>query len=470
MLMSNPTIKQIHDDLVAKKYTCTELVQERILLAKKNEHNATVRVFEDEALEKARFVDDKIARGEEIGLLEGIPFGAKDTFLVEGSIATGAAQILEEYISPYTSTAVQRLLDAGAIIIVKENCDAFGHGSSTENTMFGPAKNAIDQTLVAGGSSGGSAVNVASGVTVFSLAEDTGGSIRQPAGYNQVYWHKVSYGMVSRYGCMAYASSLDTIWPIANSPEDLQFILDVIAGKDEHDLTTLLFEPKKLSSSDSLKGIKVWYYKTFFETEALDKDIKTSFTQLFDQLKAQGAELIELPFFDDKLLVSTYYTIAMAETSSNLSRIDGIKYGHRVENHDLLSLYLSARGAGFSDETQRRIVVGNQVLSQWFLDKYYQKALIARNKLTDKFTDDFNKVDIILSPVTPNKVPKIGEVMEDSVTMYMSDLYTVGFSLGKLPTLTIPAGMPTGLQITWPYGSDMDLLSLGKIIQNTVNN
>lgn len=464
--MKNLTIQQIHDDLVAGKYSCEQLVTERLALAKENALNASVLVFEKEALEQAKLVDQKLQAKQEIGLLEWIPFGVKDTFLVEWTVATGAAQILENYISPYTATAVQRLLDAGAILIVKENCDAFGHGSSTENTMHGSTKNAIDQTLVAGGSSGGSAANVAAWVTVFSLGEDTGGSIRQPAGYNKVYGHKVSYGMVSRYGCMAYASSLDTIWPIANSPEDLQTILDTIAGKDAHDLATLIYESQPIKA---LKNLKVWYYKTFFDTPAIDPEIKQAFMDIFAKLKDQGVELIELPFFDDKLLVATYYTLAMAETSSNLSRIDGIKYGHRVDEHDLVSLYLDSRWAWFSDETKRRIVVGNQVLSQGFLDKYYQKALVARNQLIQKFANDFTKVDIIISPVTPNKVPKIGAVMDDALMMYMSDVYTVGFSLGKLPTLTIPGGLPTGMQITGAYWTDTDLLEVGKKIEKLIH-
>ncbi len=467
--MTHLTIQQIHDDLIARKYTCESLVAERISFAEKNELNANVRIFKEQALEQAREVDQKLQRKEEIGLLEGIPFGAKDTFLVEGTVATGAAQILEDYISPYTATAIERLQEAGAILIVKENCDAFWHGSSTENTMHGATKNAVDQTLVAGGSSGGSAANVAAGVTVFSLGEDTGGSIRQPAGYNKVYWHKVSYGMVSRYGCMAYASSLDTIGPIANSPEDLEVILQTIAGKDSHDLATLAYEEKRISAATEKKSLKIWYYKSFFESKALDADIKQAFTTMFDLLRQKWAELVELPFFDDELLVATYYTITMAETSSNLSRIDGIKYGHRVEWNDLVSLYLESRGKWFSSETQRRIVVGNQVLSQGFLDKYYQKALIARNQLIQKFTEDFAKVDIIISPVTPNKVPKIGQVMDDPVTMYMSDVYTVGFSLGKLPTLTIPWNLPTGMQITGDYGTDMDLIQIGKRIEEMMN-
>lgn len=475
--MNTSLIRTIHQDLVNKKYTCIELITRRIALAKENKQNANVLVLEESALEKAAQVDIKIARGEEIGLLEWIPFGAKDTFLVEGTVATGAAQILQSYVSPYTATSVQKLLDAGAILLVKENCDAFGHGSSTENTMHGPTKNALDEWLVAGGSSGGSAVNVAADVTVFSLGEDTGWSIRQPAWYNQVYGHKVSYGMVSRYGCMAYASSLDTIWPIARSLEDIDIVLHTIAGVDTHDMTTSMYEEKQVflssvSQWDTEKllsrkntPIKVGYYTSFFDTPALDPTIKAAVQKLFDTLTNKWIQVVPLSFFDDKLLVSTYYTIAMAETSSNLSRIDGIKYGQRVEDKDLLGLYMASRDEGFPAETKRRIVVWNQVLSQGFLDKYYQKALLARKQLSEKFTEDFTQVDFIISPVTPNIVPAIWQVTNDPLTMYMSDLYTVGFSLWQLPTVTLPGKTPTWIQITGSYGTDYEVIRMGQLIE-----
>ena len=398
----------------------------------------------------AKKVDAKINNGEEIGVLEGIPFGVKDVYLLQGTYSSASSDFLKEYKSPYTATAIQKLLDAGAIPIVKENCDSFGHGSSSENTVFGAVKNALDESKVAGGSSGGSAVNVAKDYTVFSIGGDTGGSIRQPAGYNKVYGLKPTYGKISRFGLMAYTSSTDCVGPIAQSLEDTQLVLNTMSGADYRDQTS--FDSEKISDeslTQSLaKGTKIGYYKSFIESDAIDKNIKSDFKTMISKLEAQGMEIVPLDFFDAEILVSTYYALAMAETASNLARLDGSMFGARKAGDNLKEMYSVTRSENFTAETQRRIVGGNQVLSQGHSEEIYNKAQAIRQNISDKFTSDFKNVDIILSPVTPNPVPEIGNNLKDPMTMYLSDAYTVGFSLGGLPTLTAPLAMETGVQIT----------------------
>lgn len=459
--MKTSSIQSIHQDYLSGKYSCESFIKEKIKKAKENTLNSCLLVFEDSAIKQAKLVDKKIKAWKKLKDLEGIPFGAKDTFLVEDTITTWSSMILENYTAPYTATVIQRLLDQWAILIAKENNDAFGHGSTTENSHFWPTKNAKDPTLVAGWSSWWSAANVSVDITTFSIGEDTGWSIRQPAGYNQVVWLKPSYGSISRYGCMAYASSLDTVGPIAKSVIDIDIIMDVIAGKDEKDFTSIEYKKGKLEDLEwfDFSKVKIGYYKSFLESSALDSEIKSSIESTFTKLKEKWATIKALDFFNDELLIATYYIIAMAETASNLSRIDGIKYGYRKnDTQDLKSLYEDTRYEWFSEETKRRIISGNQVLAQGFLDKYYTKALIAREKLIEHFKKDFEEVDFIISPVTPQKAPKIWTTLKDPVAMYMSDIYTVGFSLGKLPTISLPLQSPTGIQITWDYTKDASLL------------
>ncbi len=443
-------IKALHHKLVNKEISCIALVKSKLEELQKNANNSSNIVLEEYALDLAEKVDAKIAKGESIGLLEGIPFGVKDVYLLQGTYSSASSDFLKKYKSPYTATAIQKLLDAGAIPVTKENCDSFGHGSSSENTVFGPVTNALDSNLVAGGSSGGSAVNVAKNNTVFSIGGDTGGSIRQPAGYNKVFGLKPSYGKISRYGLMAYASSTDCVGPIAQSLEDIQIVLNTISGKDWRDQTS--YDSENVSDQEVsnllTKGTKIGYYKNFIETKAIHPEIKADFLLVLDKLKAQGMEIVPLDFFDSNLLVSTYYALAMAETASNLARLDGTNYGVRAEGETLKEGYSITRSENFTAETQRRIVGGNQVLSQGHSEEIYLKAQQIRNQISNKFAQDFEEVALILSPVTPNKVPKVGENLKDPMTMYLSDAYTVGFSLGGLPTLTIPQGTATGMQLT----------------------
>ena len=462
-------IHRIHQQMVNKEISCTKLVQERLDLLKSNSHNTVNSILDALALELAAKVDAKIESGSAIGLLEGIPFGIKDVYMLQGTYATASSNLLKNYKSPYTATAIQKLLDAGAIPLVKENCDSFGHGSSSENTIFGAVKNAINPDLVGGGSSGGSAVNVAKDFTVFSIGGDTGGSIRQPAGYNNVYGFKPTYGRISRFGLMAYASSTDCVGPIAKSIEDIRIVLNMMSGKDIKDQTT--YESEQISEENILNSdeIKmVGYFKNFIENDAIDAQVKSDFLASIEKIKAKGIQVKELDFFESDTLVSTYYTLAMAETASNLSRLDGTNYGNRIEGDTLKDTYSITRSENFSEETKRRIVGGNQVLSQGFSDEIYLKGLNLRDQIGKSFEKDFKEVDIILSPITPNSPPKIGESLKDPLAMYLSDAYTVGFSLGQLPTLTVPQGTETGLQITAAKNNDELVLKFANFLKDTI--
>ncbi len=452
-----------------KEISCTKLVQEKLDLLKSNTHNTVNSLLEDTALDLAKKVDEKIKKGQEIGLLEGIPFGIKDVYMLQETYTTASSDLLKNYKSAYTATAIQKLLDAGAIPLVKENCDSFGHGSSSENTIFGAVKNAVNSDLVGGGSSGGSAVNVAKNYTIFSIGGDTGGSIRQPAGYNNVFGFKPTYGRISRFGLMAYASSTDCVGPIAKSTEDIRIVLNAMSGKDVKDQTTY---PSEIISKESILNVDtiktVGYFKNFIESDAISSEIKESFLATIDKIKAKGIEVKILDFFESDTLVSTYYTLAMAETASNLSRLDGTNYGNRIEGENLKDTYSITRSENFSEESKRRIVGGNQLLSQGFSDEIYLKGLNLRDQIANNFEKDFKEVDIILSPVTPNTPPKIGESLKNPLAMYLSDAYTVGFSLGQLPTLTIPKGTATGLQITGAKTQDELVLKFANFLNDTL--
>ena len=461
-------IKKIHQQLVSKQITCTALVQEKLDLLKQNTYNSVNSLLDTLALDLAAKVDAKIANGETIGLLEGIPFGIKDVYMVQGTYTTASSELLRNYKSPYTATAIQKLLDAGAIPLVKENCDSFGHGSSSENTIFGAVKNAIDPTLVAGGSSGGSAVNVAKEYTVFSIGGDTGGSVRQPAGYNHIYGLKPTYGRISRFGLMAYASSTDCVGPLAKSIEDIRIVLNVMSGKDPKDQTSIVSTEISEEAIATSTVKTIGYFKNFIESDAIDAQIKADFLASIEKLKAKGIAVKELDFFKSDILVSTYYTLAMAETASNLSRLDGTNYGNRIEGENLIDTYATTRSENFSEETKRRIVGGNQVLSQGFSEGIYLKGLALRDQISENFSKDFEEVDVILSPVTPSTPPKIGDSLKDPLAMYLSDAYTVGFSLGQLPTLTVPQGTSTGLQITAAKNNDELVMQFANFLKDTI--
>ena len=454
-------IQKIHNQLRNGSISCVSLIQQKLAELQKNEYNSVNLLLEKTALDLAKQVDEKIANGEKIGLLEGIPFGLKDVYMLQGTVTTSSSKMLKNYKSPYTATAIQKLLDAGAIPIVKENCDAFGHGSSSENTIFGNTKNAWDKEKVAGGSSGGSAVNVAKNYTTFSIGGDTGGSIRQPAGYNKIYGLKPTYGRVSRYGLHAYASSTDCVGTLTQSLEDTRIVLNTISGKDEKDQSSI--DSQKITETEITKNNlskKIGYFKNFIDNEFICSTIRNEFLNSLDSLKKQGYEIQLLDFYPMEILVSTYYTLVMAETASNLSRLEGSHYGERIENENLKESYLHTRSENFSTETQRRIIGGNQILSAGFSESIYLKALAIRNDIGQKFEKYFETVTAILSPVTPQLPPKIGTSLQNPHEMYLSDAYTVGFSLAQIPTFTIPKGTAVGLQISTNKQKDASLLQI----------
>jgi aspartyl-tRNA(Asn)/glutamyl-tRNA(Gln) amidotransferase subunit A len=469
--MSESIIQDIQHKLNNKEVSCVQLVQEKIDALNASTKNANNAILAESALKQAAAYDKQLASGEQLSGLQGIPFGVKDVYLLKGTISTASSNILKNYKSPYTATAIQKLIDAGAIPVSKENCDQFGHGSTNENSVFGTTKNAFDDSKVAGGSSGGSAVNVAQKNTVFSIGGDTGGSIRQPAGYNNVFGFKPTYGRVSRYGLMAYTSSSDCVGPFAETVKDIATTLNVMSGKDGKDQTTVSSTEIDLDSfsKDIPAGTTVGVYKSFIEHPSLDPSIKKGFEALVEKLKAKNIEVKELDFFDGDTLTATYYIIALAETASNLSRIDGIAYGSRAMDKDnLASTYLDTRGEGFSEETKRRIIAGNQVLSVGYSDEIYKKALKVRKGIEAKFVKDFNEVDFILSPTAPSLPPTIGESLKNPVSMYLSDMYTVGFSLGGLPTLSAPFEVTNNVQITAAKGKDEEILRFAYAIEQSL--
>jgi len=460
-------IRKIHADLTAGTYTCTELITQKLSLLQANEYNSSNSILTEIALAKAAAVDAKIKSGQPIGLLEGIPFGLKDVYLLQGTVSTASSDMLRKYVAPYTATAIQKLLDAGAIPVARENCDTFGHGSTSENTVFGPVKNALNPALVAGGSSGGSAVNVAKGYTAFSIGGDTGGSIRQPAGYNKVYGLKPTYGRISRYGLMAYASSTDCVGPFANNLEDILILLNIMSGHDYHDQTSFDAEPvaeSVLTAKSNASQFRVGYYRSFVENPALDPKIKADFMACIEKLKAAGAKVQELDFYDVDTLVATYYMLAMAETASNLARLDGTNYGARADEKSLKEGYMVCRSENFTQETKRRIVGGNQVLSQGHSEEIYLKARSLRDQIMQSFDNEFKELDIVLSPVAPAMPPVIGDNLKKPLSMYLSDAYTVGFSLGGLPTLTAPVGTEIGIQITAAKAQEQTIIQFAHLL------
>ena len=379
--------------------------------------------------------------------------------MLQGTKTTASSDFLKDYVAPYTATAIEKLLNAGAIPLVKENCDAFGHGSTNENSVFGAVNNAVNKKLVSGGSSGGSAVNVALDYTTFSIGGDTGGSIRQPAAYNQIYGMKPTYGKVSRYGIMAYASSTDCVGPLAAGVEDIEIVLETISGKDFRDQTTFQSDAKKYKR---ITEPKLGYYPYFLNNDNIDAKIKEDFLSSLEMIKSQGVKVIELEMEEASSLVSTYYALVMAETASNLARLDGSMFGNRIEADQPKESYSLTRSQNFSEESKRRIVGGNQVLSEGHADEIYGKAIALRDNFSKQLQNDFDKVDFILSPVSPLNPPEIGKSLSNPLDMYYSDIYTIGFSLAGLPCLTLPLGKKAAVQLSANKQKDKEILSFAK--------
>lgn len=430
-------------------------------------------VDKESALKKAKEIDAKIKNGEPVGRLAGVPYALKANFLSKNRPADASARILTEFISPINATVVEKLDQEDAICVGCANMDAFAHGSSTENSYYGPTKNSVDKTRVAGGSSGGSAVAVALDCVQFATGSDTGGSIRQPAAFNGVYGIKPTYGATSRYGVVAMGSSFDCIGFIAKTAPDLDLLMSIAAGQDPKDQTTL---PDFYGTSDTKLGKKaVGYIKEFMDSSALDPEIKSALESKNSTLKAKGYNVVELSMPALEYALPTYYIIQPAEVASNLSRYDGIRYGFRTkelnssDKNSLDLLYEDTRDEGFMRENKRRIMIGNFVLSSGFYDAYFLKAAKARTLIINEFNKAFEQVDAILSPVSPNPAFKIGEKVNDPVSMYLEDVMSVTANLAGLPAVAFPtgtskAGLPLGLQLMGPRRSDKNLINLAKEI------
>ena len=435
-------------------------VEAAIAKARANEgFHAILFLSEERAFERADAVD----RGEISGRLAGVPFIAKDNFLTFGSTTTAASKFLDTFQAPLQATAIERLEAEGAICIGKANLDAFAHGGSTENSAFGPTKNAYNSERVAGGSSGGSAVVVALDIVPFALGTDTGGSIRQPASFNGVVGVKPTYGTVSRYGVVAMASSTDTIGVLAGSIDDAELVMDIMAGRDTKDMTTLpdFFEPTVISSAKKIGVIKE------FMTEDVDPEVRQNVQHYIESLVALGHTVEEVSLPIVKYALAMYYVVVPAEISSNLGRYDGIRYGNRADAATLSEVYGLSRDAGFMPENKRRIMIGSYVLSSGFFDAYYLKAQKARTLLIQEFNTLFESFDALIGPVAPTAAFKLGDNTDDPVKMYLADIMTVPASMAGLPAISVPAGvtadgLPVGVQLIGPQKSDALLLALAK--------
>ena len=453
-----------------KTIKAERLVRDAIEKAKffSEEYHLFLSLNELDAVRKAREIDAAIARGEKVGRLAGVPYMLKDNFLSPDGDTTAAAHILEGFESPVTATAVAKLEAEGAIMIGRTNMDAFAHGSSTENSYFGPTKNAYDTERVAGGSSGGSAVAVALDVVEFATGTDTGGSIRQPASFNGVYGMKPTYGCISRYGVVAMASSLDCVGFFTKTPEDMDLLMEITAGQDPKDMTTLPdYYCAGVSEDASTNTIRVGVIKDF-DNDSVDAEIRKALKAKCELLESKGYEIVGLEMPALKYALAAYYIIQPAEVASNLSRYDGVRYGFRSEDsNDLDKLYKNTRNEGFMPENKRRIMIGNFVLSSGFYDAYFLKAAKARTLIVKEYEKAFEKCDFILTPVSPSPAFRLGEKTNDPVAMYLEDVMSVSLNLAGVPGLTIPAGkskqgLPIGLQLVGPRRSDRALIEFSK--------
>ena len=422
---------------------------------------------EDTALETAKKVDEKIAKGEELPLLAGVPLALKYNMNLVGSKTTASSKILENFVSPYNATATQKLLDNLIPIVGKANLDEFAMGSSNENSAFKKVHNPWNLNKVPGGSSGGSAASVSSCEAALALGSDTGGSIRLPASFCGIVGMKPTYGKVSRYGLIAFASSLDQIGPFARTVEDAAALLEVISGYDYHDSTSLKLpvENYRNSLNNDVKGMKIGVVKELM-SEGLAPDVKKALESAIETYKALGAEIVEISLPNLKHSIGIYYILATAECSSNLARFDGVKYGHRTADaKNLLEMYCKTRAEGFGPEVKRRIMLGTYALSSGYYDAYYKKALQMRRVVTNDFLKAFAQVDALISPTCPTTAFDLGARAEDPLAMYLTDIATISANLAGIPAISVPAGfdadgMPIGLQIMTPQLTEAKLFNL----------
>ena len=448
------TVEQVRNGLASREFSAVELAQSALEFAKSEnpKTNAYLHFCDERALAAAERIDKKLAAGEDPGPLAGVPVAIKDVIITKGVRTTCGSRLLERYIPPYDATAVVRLEQAGAVIIGKTNCDEFAMGSSNENSAFGPVRNPAALDRVPGGSSGGSAAAMAQGTAVLALGSDTGGSVRQPASFCGVVGVTPTYGRVSRYGLVAFASSLDHIGPFGRTVRDAALLLQTIAGHDECDSTSAFAPvPDYVAALDGqVKGKRIGLPREYFE--GLGSESGALIAQGIEVLKKLGCEVRDISLPATKYAVPCYYIIATAEASSNLARYDGVRYTVRSEAATLSDMYRATRGAGFGAECKRRIMLGTYVLSHGYYDAYYLKAQRVRALIAEDFRKALAEVDAIVAPVSPFPAFKIGEKIEDPLEMYLSDIYTITGDLAGIPCMSVPcgktaAGLPVGMQI-----------------------
>lgn len=446
----------------------TDLVERSFsVIAGKKEYDAIIATIEARARERANDIDTRVQKGENVGRLAGVPFIAKDNFLTFGSETTAASNILKGFTAPYQSSAIEKLEAEGAICVAKANLDAFAHGSSTENSDFFVTKNPHDKTRVPGGSSGGSAAAIVLGMAPFALGTDTGGSIREPASFSGCVGYKPTYGLVSRSGVVAMASSTDCIGPLTRTVDDAALVLDVMAGQDGLDSTLVERDPASYAElAADVRGKKVGII-TEYMGEGLQPGVRTVIEAAIAKLQAAGADVREVSLPSLPMALAVYYIVVPAEVSSNLSRYDGQRFGYSYKDaKDLEESYSKSRGIGFGREAKRRIMIGTYVLSSGYYDAYYKRAQTVRTRLLQEFEAVFKEVDFLVGPTAPMVAFKIGENANDPLQMYLADIMTVGANLTGIPAVVVPAGtsegLPVGLQLMAPQRQDRALLGLAK--------
>lgn len=466
------SIKELAQSVIGAKTSAFSLTQEALKRAREDEFDSMLEVYEERALERARHIDELVEKGEYAGRLAGVPFVAKDNFLTFGGKTTAASTILGNFEAPYQSTAVEKLENEGAICIGKANLDAFAHGSSTENSDFKVTKNPRNPEYVPGGSSGGSAAVVAAGIVPFALGTDTGGSIRLPASFCGVVGMKPTYGLVSRSGVVAMGSSTDVIGPLANSVEDSALVLDVMAGPDPQDSTTIARFDGKYTNLD-LSDLTIGVIKEHM-ADGVDVGVTARVQEAIKKLEESGATIKEVSLPSSDLALATYYVLVPAEVSSNLARYDGIRYGYSdADATNLEETYVKSRSNGFGDEAKRRIMIGNYVLSSGYYDAYYKRAQQVRTLLIQEYENAIRDCDVLLGPVAARTAFKIGENAQDPLQMYLIDVMTVTANLVGAPAISVPIGsvndLPVGLHILGAQTHDREVLAVAKRVEGLVS-
>ncbi|MEL0055637.1 MAG: Asp-tRNA(Asn)/Glu-tRNA(Gln) amidotransferase subunit GatA [Methylophilaceae bacterium] len=470
--MINNSINELHHGLLNKDFSSVELTEYFLSRIKKLNPsiNAFITVDEEKSLGQAKLADEKISKGD-LNPLTGIPIAQKDIFCAKGWKTTCGSLMLDNFISPYDAFVIEAFNKVGSVNLGKTNMDEFAMGSSNETSYYGPVKNPWNLDYVPGGSSGGSAAAVASRMAPIATGTDTGGSIRQPASLCGLTGLKPTYGLVSRFGMIAFASSLDQAGPMALTSEDCAYMLNVMAGYDDRD-STCINRPKEDYLADldrSIQGLKIGVPKEFFD-EGLDPNVQKLVEEALNEYKKLGAELVDISLPNTSLAIPVYYVIAPAEASSNLSRYDGVRYGYRAKEYkDLMDMYFKTREQGFGDEVKRRILIGTYVLSAGYYDAYYLKAQKIRKLISNDFKEAFTKCDVIMGPAAPSVAFKSGDKKEDPLAMYLQDIYTISTNLAGLPGMSLPVGqtqgLPVGLQIIGNYFKEAQMLNVAHAYQ-----